>query len=248
MARINLSKAFLDKYSNPEEVIEFNPKTCSATDFKEMITLLMMQINNDVNKRFIKVEKEITDLNLKVKDLEDAATLKETEFTEMSNRIKLLEEKMSTFQTDSNGLAKELDINRNRVVDLERYTRSFNLRFQNIPEAADENCIQLLQNTLNRINIPPIEIENAHRVGEKKENGKPRAIIARFSRRPERIVVLKKRRDFFNIGVPLYEDLCKQDLDEKKKHADKIQELYRNNAKVFFSRGHWFVNGKKYTG
>ena len=245
MVRITLSTAFVEKFSNEEENIEFNPSKCTANEFKEFITLLILQTSSDVTKSFTELENKVTKLDETVKDLETAANAKDVEIKELSDRVSVLEAKSVSTSNESDSLKKELNIAQDRTLDLERYTRSFNLRFLNIPESSDENCIELLKEQMRKLKIQDVEIENAHRIGERRESTKQRGIIARFSRRPERKLVLNKRREFFNIGVPVYEDLCKPDLEEKKKHAETIKQLYNKNHKVFFSRGQWYVDGRK---
>ena len=65
-------------------------------------------------------------------------------------------------------------------------SRDFNLRFYNIPEDSNENCIENLKTILsNDLGIKPV-IENAHRIGGPRTGASndPRPVIAKFLYRP----------------------------------------------------------------
>lgn len=50
----------------------------------------------------------------------------------------------------------------------------------------------------------------------------------------------------FAAGTPVFEDLCKNDLEEKAKHADVMKTLYNQGKKTYFRHGAWHVDGKVY--
>ena len=140
----------------------------------------------------------------------------------------------------------------NRILEIERYTRGFNCRFYNFQEEtilADrkkEDCRSKLSAKLESVGLTGIAIENAHRVGEFTPGGRPRAIIARFNNRPDRRLVLSKRKELFNANCPVYEDLCKQDLEKKSKHSRVMNALYEQGRRTWFTRGNWYVDGNLY--
>ena len=61
-----------------------------------------------------------------------------------------------------------------------------NLLFYNLPESEQEDPFTIIREVLNeKMGIDEngdIEIEWAHRLGRKREDGKPRAIVAKFLR------------------------------------------------------------------
>ena len=114
-------------------------------------------------------------------------------------------------------------------------------------ERKKEDCKAKLLDALQRVGLGHVKIENAHRVGEFTP-GRNRAIIARFNDRPELRLVLSKRKEFFNMGLPVFADLCKEDLEEKKKYAGEMRRLFNEeNKRVYFDRGCWYVEGRRYT-
>ena len=188
----------------------------------------------------------VTDLKTKVSDLETSANAKEIEFQEMKGELRDLNRKVEDQARDIAHLMKRADQSDQNNLELERHSRSSNLRFGNIQETTGEDCKEKVLAALTQFDLGEVDIENVHRVGEKKE-GKTRFIIVRFVRRLERRLVLAKRKEFFNKEIPLYEDLPKSDLTIKKKFAKEIAQHHINKDKCYFSRGVWYVNGiKKY--
>ena len=133
------------------------------------------------------------------------------------------------------------------VTGLQRYTREWGLRFNNIEENTGENCIKLVEGALAKVNLGHIKIENAHRIGPKDDNY-PRTIAARCLYRPERREVLNNRRKLFEKGIPVFESLCQYDSDQKRRYSDIMNRLFQEGKRVYFSKGNLMVNGQKYAG
>ena len=83
---------------------------------------------------------------------------------------------------------------------MENYSRSKNLRFMNVPEHNDENCMNvvydIIENDIN-INVEDIHFHAVHCVGKLRSadasKSFPRPIIARFLSREDRDLVFRAR-------------------------------------------------------
>ena len=116
----------------------------------------------------------VTANETKCKELNSIITAKDTELQEMRDRLKAVE---------------------TSTLSLERYTRGFNVRFVNIPEEEDEDCISKLNEIVKTKFGIENAIENAHRSGKKKP-GIPRHIIARmYSRATRRRIITESRQN-----------------------------------------------------
>ena len=254
--KYNIEESFVAAYKDEEVLtMQFNPNTASDQEFKQFMTWCYLERGREHNllsKRVDELEEENRDLKGKVSDLEGAMLNKDGEIHELQTKQVRLETTINSIKSDVSRLITSMPLVDNRVHDLERYTRGFNLRFYNFPEEdkanqSKEDCRGKLQNLFNKVGFPEqIYIENAHRTG-KVVQGKPRAIIARFNNRPHRKMILNKRKEFFNANHPVYEDLTQQDLESKSKHAEKMKDLYNQGKKTYFRRGNWYVDGRLYT-
>ena len=87
-----------------------------------------------------------------------------------------------------------------KIIALENYSRRENLRFMNVPERNDENCMDvvydIIENDMN-INVEDIHFHAVHRVGKPRSEDAsksfPRPIIARFLSREDRDAVFRER-------------------------------------------------------
>ena len=124
--------------------------------------------------------------------------------------------------------------------EMQRYSRKFNLRFVGIPEENDprqENCLAKVQHLIEENLEMVADIENAHRVGKSME-GKPRHIIAKFLRRPERHLVLQRRNALKeNAGIMVFEDLIHKDLQARKRLAPIVEARQLGKRTRFVKHG-----------
>lgn len=144
----------------------------------------------------------------------------------------------------------------NRVTDLERYGRRWNIKLHGIPEAAKENireeviriCQEVLPQDRDQL---PAAIDIAHRVGSKRPNEpRPRAVIIRFVVRRYREAVWKaaKNNPFLrNHGLHFTEDLTKEDRESRQKLWPMIKKAREEGKSAYFVGGRGFVDGVKIT-
>ena len=106
--------------------------------------------------------------------------------------------RIDRIEGDLKKLSKDVSSTYERLVSLERYSRDFNLRFYNIPETAGEDCIGKVTEMINNdLKFRPT-IENAHRSVARREDGSPSPILVKFLYRPQRVAVIKMKKDLKN--------------------------------------------------
>ena len=92
------------------------------------------------------------------------------------------------------------------------------------------------------------EIENAHRMG-KKRNDKPRPIIIRLYSRPFKRSILQaaKRTNGKAIlqEIRLVEDFIPSDFNAGKKALPIMKQAYHEGKKVRFTKGKLFIDGRE---
>lgn len=144
----------------------------------------------------------------------------------------------------------------NRVTDLERYGRRWNLRLNGLPETTTENvreevihvCQEVLPQEATKL---PDSIDVAHWLGTKRANEtRPRAIIIRFTARRFRDAVWKaaKNSEFlWNQGMHFKEDLTKEDRDCRQKLWPLIKKARDDGKSAYFVGGRAFIDGTEVT-
>lgn len=120
---------------------------------------------------------------------------------------------------------------------MEQYGRRWSIRVYGLEESPQENCKQLVVNTINerlKVNLSINDIEVAHRAG-KFTQGKPRSIIARFLNRETRQVILKNRRLLKGSRISISEDLTSQNVKllNRVSNSDKVEKVWSTNGKIY---------------
>lgn len=152
---------------------------------KEEIDMLKSNIKG-VEKSVDEIWATIEDMKEATKALKDSKTVQEDEMQEL--RALLTKTKA------------ELKEERDKVIELEDYTRRENLKFHNIPESEEEGVnhspkqviLSILQKEL-QMDTAQIRFHAVHRIGKRKEN-KHRPIIARFVCREDRDQVFARKK------------------------------------------------------
>ncbi|CAF4133636.1 unnamed protein product [Didymodactylos carnosus] len=145
----------------------------------------------------------------KIVDLLEPALLER-----LNQRFKLLEEQIS-----------DMD---DRLDEVERYNRSYNVRLMNVPYRKEEDAIQITRNIAHDIGfkLHYNEIETAHRIFLKSDTSStsalPPVLIARLYSRPCRFQFLSYKQNFRKL--PTYHPTRNTILSE---------DLSRKNAKIF---------------
>ena len=136
----------------------------------------------------------------KIKELEDGSDFANTE--------------RQPFKEKFDKLKCEINQLRDEKLYMEVYQRRENLRFFGIKEEADteedarEVLVGFLKTELGMENADQIEFQRVHRVGRRvSSNGKPRQIIARFLKYPQRVEVMSnagklKGKKLWNFAGP----------------------------------------------
>ena len=154
-------------------------------EMKEEIDMLKSNIKG-VEKSVDEIWATIEDMKEATKALKDSKTVQEDEMQEL--RALLTKTKA------------ELKEERDKVIELEDYTRRENLKFHNIPESEEEGVnhspkqviLSILQKEL-QMDTAQIRFHAVHRIGKRKEN-KHRPIIARFVCREDRDQVFARKK------------------------------------------------------
>ncbi|XP_071949189.1 uncharacterized protein [Antedon mediterranea] len=189
----------------------------------------------------------------RIDKIENKQTQLETSIEFVSNTISKMEIKMKYVTTELKGVSSAVEAEKskcllvqNQLNKLERYSRSFNLRFGGLPEEINENTVQKITDLIeNELCIPNVKIENAHRSGKPRgPNDKPRHIIAKFIYRPQRHQVLSKSKSSLkSSNIYVFNDLCEADLIKKRSLKDTMAIAYREGKRPSFRNGNLYING-----
>lgn len=164
--------------------------------------------------------------------------------------IKDCKAKLSGLEKDVPALNKENAELKERVLELERYKRRWNLKIQGLREKNDEDTRKEVIDILAKIapqwaSSLSNTVDTVHRLG-KKEGGRPRQIIIQFTMRTHRDAFWKLTKDSQTckeLGIFFKQDFCKQDREARAAVWPKMEQAKAEGKNVYY-RGHaGYING-----
>ena len=172
------------------------------------------------------------------------------EIQQENNKLRYEMAKTSVQLEESHQKAAQLEVS---VLNMERYSRSYNLRFGGIPELPNESpeypYEKIKEILAEKCNLSP-KIENAHRSGHPSgsPNDKPRHILAKFIYRPERqAILLRAKSTLAKHGIYVVQDLPAADIKTKRSLKEVMHKAYKSGHKTVFRNGTLFINGQRYS-
>ena len=143
----------------------------------------MSEINGlrvDETAKLSILKKETDDLKTSL----DAAWIEIEILKQQDEQNKL---QLARLEKENTDLQAEVSAIKARAIKLDNYTRKENIRLLNVPENQDESCKEIVHEVM-------AEFHAVHRVGKQRDDGKPRAIIARFVSRETRNEFWSRRK------------------------------------------------------
>lgn len=137
-----------------------------------------------------------------------------------------INEKLTALVEENNNLKTEIKTLKGKMKSMEDYKRKNNVIFFGMKEEQNnvspiESITKLIEKNMN-IQINPQEINNAYRLGEKKDN-KPRPILVTFTTNWRKNEILKNKKKL-DQEIYIKEDLSKETLEKRKELLPQLQE------------------------
>lgn len=202
--------------------------------------LEVMESKLDSLESFVRnVDAKVNALNTKVETLESKITGAAKSIEELDKGMAFLNsdvERLKKLEQDCSALRQE-------ILYMGVYQRRENLRFYGIeedPEGAEDTRQVLTDFLMSELGIDDaneIEFQRIHRIGPfNQEASKPRQIIARFLRYPDRERVMSNARRLKGKGFGISADLPKEIVDRRKKVLPDFFAAKKAGKSAYFSR------------
>ena len=210
----------------------------------------MGEINNlctDVNAKLLILKNDTDELKTSL----DAAWMEIEALKQQDDQNKL---QLQQLQEDNAHLEADLAAAKARAIKLENYTRRENIRLLNVPENEEENCKEIVHEVMDAVKMEganKVEFHAVHRTGKQRNDGKPRAIIARFVNREARDDFWNRRKELANSpnhqNVVLVPDYAYETTKEQKKLSNALRNARKLDlTPAYIKKGRLFVKGNSY--
>lgn len=151
---------------------------------------------------------------------------------EVNKKLQEIENRTSVLESENYNL-------KNRIMEIEQYSRRNNIRIFGIPEEKGkkekENLVEKMviffKDKLN-VELQTSDIETCHRVGESKDGKKP--IFITFAGHLKKTEVIRKRKSLKGTHIFIVDDLTKEKITLFKNAAQKLgkSNVWTSNGNV----------------
>ena len=167
-------------------------KKGKANDDDESDLTKLFELVAQMNKKLDKldhIEQHLACVDEDIRDLKQSYTFVHNTTDELAKQQKMRDALKNISDKVANIEVQNAKLQQN-LIDLRAHSMRCNLLFYNLPESEQEDPFTIIREVLNeKMGIDEngdIEIERAHRLGRKREDGKPRAIVTKFLRHQDK--------------------------------------------------------------
>ena len=148
---------------------------------------------------------------------------------------------LTHLQKANNDLQAKLKEKEDKNLYLEAYSRQENIIFENILQPTDKEDTESVLRTFLEMELGykdanTIEIQRVHHLGKKRDEEKPRPIIARFLQYKNCEEILSMGSRLCGSTFGMYQDLPYEIVARRRKQMNTIREARKNNIPASFSR------------
>ena len=244
--RCNASLTDSEANSEPDEVISL---LNIAEAVMPKLNLVLEKLGR-VEHKLEELEAYVKTVDAKVSSLQVKVEYFESFKKETEKTVKEIEDGMNYANVERESFKKKLEDMQNQLDQLkdeklymEVYQRRENLRFFGIKEAAAseedtrEILVDFLKTELGMEDANELEFQRVHRIGKRRSSdGKPRQIIARFLKYPDRVAIMSNARKLKGKDFGISPDLPKEIIDRRKKKMQQFKKAKEDSKPAYFSR------------
>lgn len=191
-----------------------------------------------INDKFKAMDSTINDL---LRSLE----FTQSEVDNLKGDVRKYKQDNVEYQVVISSLKEEVKKGENQIRELqekanyqEDFTRRNNLQIigleEKVGETWEQTTVQISQLLEQKLQLPNIQIEGAHRVG-RRDDHRPRPVVAQFSRYADREAVLRNVTKLRGTKIFINEDLCPASQAVRKAQLPQLKQA-RSEGKVAFFR------------
>lgn len=224
-----------------------------GTDIVERISLMFNaridSLEKNVENKFLNVERLIADNTMKIEGLKKTVDFACAEIQDVKGQVTDVEKRVCTGE-------KKATLMEQRLLEVENYSRRWNLRLFGLGEKKGENIrrevIQICQSVLpeHKAKFPDV-IDTVQRLGQLKENNtRPRAVILQFTLRVYRDAVWKAAKNSAFLQskkLRFAEDLSRAVRERRMQLWPLVAKAREEGKTAYFVGGRAFAGGTELT-
>ena len=174
---------------------------------------------------------------------------------DLIKRVEPQETALSKLTKDLNTMSITVTFERERAIKLESHSRRNSLIFYNIPEEENETTA-MTEDTLyifmeEKLKMEEEEasnicIERGHRLGKRKDDNKPRPIIAKFSFHKDKERILSKAYKLAGTGLGISQDFPQEIVEIRKGLIKVLKDAKKEGREAKLVYDKLYIDGRRY--
>ena len=255
-----VSTSFLAEENQTDDSFIVDAALDMAKDVAGTIDLILKNLEKleGIEKRVNEIADRLDKIDARVTE---EVSCRDSKIKKVEKVTADLENGAESLPKDTRDLKKEIDENEVKLkgeienlnlhlLNMEVYQRRENLRFYGLEEKPETGGVEntemvlkdFLEHELDKPGAYGIKFHRVHRVGrQKRQDGKPRPIIARFLNYPDREKAMSLRKNLEGGGYGIGPDLPKEVLEMRKPLIPKLVQT-RKEGKTAFSADQNLIN------
>lgn len=232
-----------------------SPKVLKVKDEEESKLGKILEEIAQMNRKLDKletIEGHLTRVDNDIKELKESYTFVNNTADELiksrnehSDLIKSLEKKVATIEAHTEKLQSE-------IVDIRARSMRSNLVLYNLPEKEKEDPFKTVRDLFSvKMKIDEnqeIEIERAHRIEGKRDDGKPRPIVVKFLRYQDKEYVRKSAYLLKGTRIGIAEQFPKEIAETRKRLYPIMKKAKQDGNTAKLVKDKLYINGQRYRG
>ena len=201
--------------------------------YRSALELFLNQINENMKS-----------LQTTVTDLTTSLEFSQGEIADLKKEVEILKEEKKSDEKTIRELTEGYQNSQKLIKDMEDrcnyqedYSRRNNLQIIGVEEQAGETweqtAVKVSKLLEEKMELPNMQLERAHRVGRKQENRK-RPIIARFSRFCDREAAVRNAKKLRGTSIYINEDLCQASQEIRKMKLPLLKQARKEGKIAYF--------------
>lgn len=220
-----------------------------ATAFKDSFKLMFEGLRD-----------ELKDVKKDISDLKESLSFSQGQLDTNIKKVEEMDVRTSFFESSLNTMSENLDSIKDSLEYQENMSRRNNVKLVGFPESEEseswDQSEEILKSQVKDVLgiEEDLDIERAHRVGQKKEfftrrdgskvKAHPRPIVAKFKSWKQREKIIKAAKSIRPANVKFLEDFSKRTLDKRAAKVSQLEAARKQGKTAFFVAGRLVIKDK----
>ena len=217
---------------------------------RELLNIQQSAYKDATTILFDSLNKRIEDQNNKLYEFQ-----KSLEFSQ--DELKIAKAELSSCKKELASQTKQIDVFKSEIKTLtyqiakqEDFSRRKNIRLEGVNEEKQESWEQTQSKVIKlmneRMELPNIQVEYAHRINNKSNKPGPRTIVARLAHDTDKSTAMKNSHKLKGTKIFINEDLSERTLNMRKEKLPELKSARARGKIAYFDKDKLIIKDRNH--